>query len=215
MLKVDNLTFKHPGQSHQYCFRLDVAPGEIIAVRGESGAGKSTFLGLIAGFLTPSDGEILLDGSSLSQLPPQLRPVSMLHQADNLFDHLSVNTNLALGLPAHMPKKERQTRIDSALGDVGLAGYGNRRAANLSGGQKQRVALARTLLLNRPILLLDEPFTGLDPQTADTMRDLVKSLVGAQNWHAIIVSHDPDDMRLLGSRHCEIRDGQILELAPN
>ena len=210
MLKIDNVHFSHAKEAAQYLFQLQLAPGEIVAINGKSGAGKSTLLDLISGFLSPISGQITLNDTNLNAIPPQSRPVSILHQTDNLFDHLSVSANLALGLSANTPKAERHEMIESVLRDVDLAGYGDRPAANLSGGQKQRVALARTLLLKRPILLLDEPFAALDPETATTMRRLVKKLVKAQKWHAIVVSHDPEDMSQLGSRQYRIEDERLI-----
>jgi len=211
MLKITNVRFAHPGQSTPYEFNLQVSPGETIAVTGPSGSGKSTLLDLIAGFLNPSEGSIFLNNTDLTPLPPEARPVSMLLQADNLFDHLSVKANLALGLPKSTPANIRQDLIEQVLNDVELSGFANRRAASLSGGQKQRVALARTLLLNRPIVLLDEPFAALDAETATAMRSLVKRLVAEQNWCAIVVSHNLDDVTELDARHCEMRNAQLVD----
>ncbi len=211
MLRIDQLGFTYPGYA-PYLFDLTVAPGEIAAVTGASGSGKSTLLDLIAGFLRPTGGSVLIDDTDITALPPEQRPVSILFQADNLFDHLSVAANLALGLPKALPKAERETRITSALKDVGLEGLGPRRAANLSGGQKQRVALARTLLRDRPILLLDEPFSGLDPETASAMRQLVRDLTKARQWHVIIVSHDETDVKTLASTHFALNEGTLSPL---
>lgn len=192
-LIADDLIFAHPGQAMPYRFSLTVAPGRIAAVTGPSGAGKSTLLDLIAGFLTPQGGTLTLDDRNLLPLGPEARPVSILFQSDNLFDHLTARANLALALPG-TDRKTQASRIDTALEEVGLNGYAPRRAANLSGGQKQRVALARTLLIGRPILLLDEPFTALDAATAGTIRALVRTLVRERNWHAVMVTHQPADL---------------------
>ena len=209
MLRIDHVTFAHPGQEAAYQFYLSVAPGEIVAITGVSGSGKSTMLDLIAGFLKPSSGAIRFGESELTGLPPEHRPVSILFQADNLFDHLTVNANLALGLPKTMPRVEQETRMDEALANVDLAGYGTRRAANLSGGQKQRVALARTLLRDKPILLLDEPFSALDPETAQSMRQLILRLTKERSWCVIIVSHDEEDIEALATHHFHIDGGKL------
>lgn len=210
MLVIDAVAFAHPGQETPYRFDLEVLPGDISAVTGASGSGKSTLLDLIAGFLRPAGGTIRLDGADLTGKPPEARPVSILFQDDNLFDHLNVDANLELGLSRSMPREMRRRAMDDALQDVGLKGLGARRAANLSGGQKQRVALARTLLRDRPVLLLDEPFTGLDPDTAAAMRDLVKSLTQTRGWHTVLVSHDVDDVAALASRRYVMRNAELV-----
>ncbi len=197
MLELDALSFAYPGQSRPYSFSLKVASGEILAISGVSGAGKSTLLDLIAGFLTPLSGALRLDGTSLLGLMPEQRPVAILFQSDNLFDHLSVGKNLALARPrGRLSDAEREDSLEA----VGLSGLARRRAANLSGGQKQRVALARCLLLDRPILLLDEPFSALDAETAEATRALVRSLVRHHAWHTLLVSHQHSDLALADRR---------------
>jgi len=210
MLRIENLTFAHPGQTAPYQFDLEVAPGEIVAISGTSGSGKSTLLDLVAGFLTPTNGEIALDDRSLLPLPPEERPVSILFQDNNLFDHLTVAQNIALGLQSTHGSEQA---ISDVLKRVGLEGYAPRRARSLSGGQQQRVALARTLLRDKPILLLDEPFTGLDAETASSMRDLVKDLTNAKNWHVVLVSHDEDDAVFLADRRFDLSGNQLTERA--
>lgn len=213
MLKLDDVTFAHPGQQKPYQFSLSISPGEVLGISGVSGSGKSTLLELIAGFLTPSSGSICLEDSDLTHLPPEQRPVSILFQDDNLFEHLSVGKNLALGLPRTLPKSERETRITSALEEVGLSGFAARRASTLSGGQKQRAALARTLLRGNPIILLDEPFTALDPGTAADMRQLLAKLTHKENWHVVLVSHDPEDIRVLATHHMQVAGNTLKPVA--
>lgn len=196
MLKAEDLTFAWPGQKTPYRFTFEVQPGKIAAVSGVSGSGKSTLLDLVAGFQSPTSGALTLDGKNLLSLPPESRPVSILFQSDNLFDHLTAADNIALAIP-QAQATERRERVAEALAQMGLAEFARSRAADLSGGQKQRVALARTLLRNRPILLLDEPFTGLDAETAATIRDLVRRLAHDNGWHTLLVSHDRDDIAAL------------------
>lgn len=193
MLKIDQLQFAYEGQDTPWIFDLEVEPGTITAITGPSGAGKSTLLDLIAGFLEPASGDVLLDGERFTSLPPEGRPVSILFQYDNLFDHLSVEKNVELGLSRKMLPAEKTIQIEDALGQMDLSGYGARRASRLSGGQKQRVALARTLLRDRPVLLLDEPFAALDAQTASAIRHTVRDMVRQQGWHTLIVSHLRED----------------------
>lgn len=208
MLRVEDLSFAHPGQATPYHFGMTAAPGEITAISGASGSGKSTLLDLLAGFLTPLSGRIDLDGRDLVPLPPEARPVSLLLQSDNLFDHLSAARNVALGLPA---KADAARAIEVALDEVGLTGLGQQTAATLSGGQKQRVALARTLVRNRPVVLLDEPFSALDDATRASTRELVKTLTLAHGWHTILVSHHMDDIDALASRRYRLEEGWLAE----
>jgi thiamine transport system ATP-binding protein len=211
MLEADRLRFAYPGASRHYELNFTAAPGEITAVSGQSGAGKSTLLDLIAGFLVPDSGRLTLDGTDLLPLPPEQRPVSILFQSETLFDHLSAGRNLALGLPSGTLRAEAEKRIAAALAEVGLPGIEAQRAATLSGGEKQRVALARTLLRDRPVLLLDEPFSALDDSTRSTVRELVRGLTERHRWITILVSHHADDIAALATRRYLLQDGRLLE----
>lgn len=208
MLALDALAYSHPGYP-PYSFTLEARPGEITAVSGPSGSGKSTLLDLIAGFLRPTGGRLTFEGRDLLQLPPEERPVSILFQSETLFEHLSARQNVALGLPPRTEASAARKAVDQALADVGLPDIGKQRAATLSGGQKQRVALARTLLRNRPILLLDEPFSALDDATRVDIRTLVKSLTESKRWTTILVSHHADDVAELAARRYSIIDGRL------
>lgn len=210
MLVVRDLEFAYPGQTPPYRFALEAAAGEVTTVSGASGSGKSTLLDLLAGFLAPSQGSITLDGRDLLPLPPETRPVSLLLQADNLFEHLTAEANASLGLPRGLVRSEARERVAEALAQVGLEGLGGQAAATLSGGQKQRVALARTLLRDRPVLLLDEPFSALDDETRRTTRTLVGDLTARQGWHTVLVSHHGEDIAALGSRHYRIESGVLI-----
>lgn len=209
MLRVENLTFAHPGHATPYVFSLVAHSGQVTAVSGASGSGKSTLLDLLAGFLTPTAGSIELDQQDLLPLSPEARPVSLLLQSESLFEHLSAARNVALGLPAGTGKAEARALIADALGEVGLEGTGDQLANTLSGGQKQRVALARTLLRARPVLLLDEPFSALDDETRGAVRDLVRTLTTRHAWHTILVSHHVDDIEALASRRYMLSEGRL------
>ena len=208
MLEIDGLTFSYRGGETGFAFDMSIRPGEIAGLTGPSGAGKSTLFDLIAGFLDPASGDIRLSDRSILGLPPEDRPISILFQSDNLFDHLSTGANVALGLGSTVRADDE--RVIEALAQMGLSGMISRRAAQLSGGQRQRVALARTLLRNRPILLLDEPFTGLDSETAVPIRNLVRHMVRANHWHAIVVSHQPEDIEALADSTYRIEDGRTV-----
>lgn len=209
MLELNEVSFSYPNQTAPYVFNLKADSGAIITITGPSGAGKSTLLNLISGFLTPDTGTIKLDKIDIIPLLPQQRPVSILFQDDNLFDHLSVEKNLELGMDTSIPKVEKRNALQAALADVDLLEFQTRSCQNLSGGQKQRVALARTLLRNKPILLLDEPFANLDRDTADNMRQLVKDLSQRNSWHTLIVSHLPEDAAEFADRTYSLSDSRL------
>jgi thiamine transport system ATP-binding protein len=209
MLEAEHLRFTHPGATRQFDLSFVANPGEITAVSGQSGAGKSTLLDLIAGFLVPSAGRLMLDGQDLLPWPPEQRPISILFQSETLFEHLSAYQNLELGLPRGAV--DRQQKIVAALTEVGLPGVLKQRADTLSGGEKQRVALARTLLRDRPVLLLDEPFSALDDDTRGTIRTLVKSLTERHRWITLLVSHHVDDVEALATRRYQLRDGMLFK----
>jgi thiamine transport system ATP-binding protein len=211
MLRADRLRFAYPGQATPYLFSFEAEPGQVTAISGASGSGKSTLLDLLAGFQAPISGTLALDNSDLLPLPPEKRPASLLLQSESLFEHLSAARNVALGLPAGMARAIRDQRVAQALAEVGLPDIGRQRAATLSGGQKQRVALARTLLRDRPVLLLDEPFSALDDDTRQTTRALVKTLTERQNWHTILVTHHQDDVAALASRRYRLADYRLKE----
>ncbi|WP_323767800.1 ATP-binding cassette domain-containing protein [Marinovum sp.] len=165
------------------------------ALIGPSGAGKSTVLNMIAGFLAPTSGQVLWDGQDITALPPARRPVSILFQDNNLFPHLTVAANLALALTIRRPDAAQRRRVDAALAEVGLEGLGPRKPAALSGGQQGRAALARVLLQDRPLMLLDEPFSALGPALRTEMLDLVARLAAEQGIQVLMVSHAPEDAR--------------------
>ena len=203
MLVLEDVTFAYSG-GMQYRFSMTAGAGVVTAIRGQSGAGKSTLLDLIAGFLAPTSGTIRIDGQNVTTLPPELRPISILFQSETLFDHLSAGRNVALGLPRPDP-----TRIPASLAEVGLPDIGAQRAGTLSGGQKQRVALARTLLRNRPVLLLDEPFSALDDETRATTRTLVRDLTLKHKWATLLVTHHADDIAAIADRVYALESGAL------
>ena len=195
-------------------FRLDVsaqvAKGTRVALLGASGSGKSTLLSLIAGFLTPDAGEVWLAGQDATAMPPARRPVSILFQDGNLFPHLTVSDNVALGLrpDLRLSEAQRQTVTD-VLYDIGLGPMADRRPRDLSGGQQSRVAVARMLLRDRPIALLDEPFAALDPGLRAEVLGLVDAKARARGLTIIMASHDLRDAERLCDRLWLMEAGQI------
>lgn len=210
MLEINDLKLQQGGFSA--CFSLEVAVGEKLALVGESGSGKSTLLNLIAGFLTPEGGVLNWQGQSLSGLSPHQRPVTTLFQDNNLFSHLDVWHNIALGIqPSAKLSKAEKAAITETLKLVGLPEFEKRLPATLSGGQQQRVALARCLLRKQPLLLLDEPYSALDAETRGKMLLLTSSLVETHGLTLILVTHNPADAALIAARKVRVVDGIIQE----
>ena len=181
---------------------LAVAPGDVVTVMGPSGSGKSSLLALICGTLEPAfgtAGQVVLDSHDLGPLPPERRRIGILFQDDLLFPHLSVAENLAFGLPSTViGQAARRHRIEEALLDGDLVGFGERDPATLSGGQRARVALLRTLLSDPRALLLDEPFAKLDVALRAKFRRFVFDHARAHRLPTLLVTHDPADAQAAG-----------------
>ncbi|WP_417517989.1 ATP-binding cassette domain-containing protein [Marinobacter sp.] len=204
MLEVKNLVFAYPGQESPWNFQFSVAPGQCIAIHGASGSGKSTLMNLLAGFLEPQSGDILWQGESLRYCAPWQRPMTSVFQEHNLFEHLSVEANIGLGIhPGLKLTPKDQQAIERGLQSVGLGGFGKRLPGDLSGGQRQRVALLRAMLRKQPIMLLDEPLTGLDSEARALLRQL---LLKQKTQGALIVlaSHDEEDRLILADSVCRL-----------
>ena len=185
---------------------FSISSGSGLALMGPSGAGKSSILNVIAGFDPATQSEIRFEGQRLDGLKPAERPLTILFQEHNLFSHLTIWQNVAIGLDPRLKLDARQNQaVKEALQWVGLADYEQRQPATLSGGQKQRVALARCLARNKPLLLLDEPFTGLDQDRHAKMLELVQGIVREKNMTLILSTHQPKDAELL----CE----QVLQVS--
>jgi len=194
---------------------LRISPNQTTAVLGPSGGGKSTLLMLMAGFLQPSSGSILLAGKNITNTPPAKRPLTMLFQGNNLFPHLTVFQNTALGISPNLKLTPFETeRVHQALHQVGLVGRDNDLPANLSGGQRQRVALARALLRQQPVLLLDEPFAALGPGLRHEMLELVESIRAAQNATLLLVTHNPQDAQHIAPETIVVIDGHVSSPQP-
>lgn len=208
MIRLDNVFLAD--DALPMTFDLQVAAGERIAIVGPSGAGKSTLLNLIAGFVLPTRGNIWLNGENHTRSAPYERPVSMLFQENNLFPHLTVQQNLALGLKTSLKLTAlEQDQIERVADAVGLTSFLSRLPNSLSGGQKQRVALARCLLRDKPILLLDEPFSALDPELRMDMLNLIDELCHSKNLTLLLVTHQPSELTGKVNRMLRIENGRI------
>ena len=207
-----------------FALRADCAiegPG-ITAVIGPSGGGKSTLLSLIGGFDLPDAGRVTWEGADMAPLSPGERPVAVLFQDNNLFPHLDVLTNVALGLsPRARPSADVLDRAREALRQVGLAGMEARLPGELSGGQQSRAALARVLLTERPVVLMDEAFSALGPALGGEMLGLVTELLGDRT--VLMVTHDPEDARRVagwtvfvdgGRVHAPVETGALFAAPP-
>ena len=173
---------------------LQIEVGKVTAVIGPSGAGKSTLLGGIAGFVPQTRGALVWAGVDITKLAPAKRPVSMLFQDNNLFPHLTVLQNVALALSAKLnPAALDRQRVEGMLKQVGLTGLADRKPAALSGGQQSRAALARALLQDRDVMLMDEPFSALGPGLKAEMLDLSVALAKEAGRTVVMVTHDPSD----------------------
>lgn len=191
-------------------FDCRIEPGAITAIAGPSGAGKSTLLNLVAGFERPQSGRIFIAGHEQTASHPSERPVSVVFQDHNLFAHLDIFTNVALGIsPSMKLSSADKDRIEIALTRVGLAGFGKRMPASLSGGEKQRAAFARALLRNKPVLLLDEPFASLDADLRLQMSDLLIELHRETANTIVMVSHDQAEIQRLADHILLMERGRI------
>jgi len=196
--------------SHRFSFDLDVPAGSFTAVTGPSGSGKSTLFNIIAGFETPHAGRVLLGGREMAAVPPGERPVSLVFQDNNLFAHLDIFTNVALGVsPSLRLDGEARAAVSTALSRVGLAAFERRMPATLSGGEKQRAAFARALVRKRPVMLLDEPFAALDPALRHQMGDLLAALHRDEGFTVLMITHDPDEARHLADRFVVVEAGRV------
>ena len=181
---------------------IDIAPGQVVTVMGASGSGKSSLLAWIGGFLQApfvATGAVCIGARRLNDEPPHARRAGILFQDDLLFPHLSVAGNLLFGVPAAVrPRAARLDRVDAALSEAGLKGYGERDPATLSGGQRARVALLRTLLSEPQLLLLDEPFGKLDAVLRSDFRRVVFEHAHALRLPTLMVTHDAADAQAAG-----------------
>ena len=214
-LRCSNLTKRFAGVTAVNDASLEVESGTLLALLGPSGCGKTTLLRLIAGLERPHEGTIEVAGRTVASdsvhLPPERRQVGLVFQEYALFPHLSVEDNVGFGLTRG---SDPETRVRGLLGQVGLDGLGSRMPHELSGGQQQRVALARALAPGPRLIMLDEPFSNLDPSLREGVRSEVRRVLRAANATAIIVTHDQEEALSLADEVAVMMDGRILQQAP-
>jgi thiamine transport system ATP-binding protein len=213
LLEAAELTLDYP--DFHACYTLVVPAGALCGLIGPSGGGKTTFLHAVAGFERPSAGRLTFDGRDLIPLAPSERPLSILFQEHNLFPHLTAAQNVGLGIdPRLRLDAEQRAAVEEALARVGLPGLGARRPAELSGGQRQRVAIARALVRQRPLMLLDEPFGGLDPGLRQEMIALIDTLRREEGLTVLLSIHTPEDLGGAADLMAFVADGRVLAAAP-
>jgi spermidine/putrescine transport system ATP-binding protein/putrescine transport system ATP-binding protein len=192
---------------------MDIAHGEFFSLLGASGCGKTTLLRMLAGFESPTKGEIFIDNQPMADVPPHYRPVNMVFQSYAIFPHLNVHDNIAYGLRKRkLPKAKVNEMVDEMLNLISLPGYGNRKANELSGGQRQRIALARALILKPKVLLLDEPLGALDKQLREQMQLELRQLQRTVGITFVFVTHDQEEAMTLSDRIAVMADGEVMQL---
>ena len=217
-LQLKNLYKKYQNNTVVNNFNIDVKKGELISILGPSGCGKTTTLRMIAGFISPSSGEIFLSEERITDYPPEIRPVSTVFQNYALFPHLTVYENIEYGLRyplkvgKKLDKKEKKERTQKMINLVNLKGLENRRIDHLSGGQQQRVALARSLVLEPKVLLLDEPLSNIDTKLRETVRNEIRKIQKELGITMIFVTHDQEEAMSISDRIIVMNEGNIEQI---
>jgi ABC-type Fe3+/spermidine/putrescine transport system ATPase subunit len=192
---------------------LCVAPGEIVALLGPSGCGKSTLLKIVAGLEPADQGSVWFNGQDITRLPPERRGFALMFQDFALFPHLNVLDNVAFGLvEQRRPRAQARQQAAAMLARFGLAAQAQQRVWTLSGGEQQRVALARALITAPRALLLDEPFSALDAELRQSLRDEFRQHIAAAGMATLLVTHDEQEARAMASRAVRLQGGQLLPL---
>ena len=207
-VQLDNVRFGYDDAKVR--FDIVIPAGAFVSVSGPSGSGKTTMLNLIAGFETPVSGSVRIGGKDMTEMSVSRRPVSFLFQEHNLFPHLNVHDNVGLGIsPALRLSKEDEAQIAAALARLGMADKARRLPHELSGGERQRAALARVLVQDNPVLLMDEPFASLGPGLRGQMTELVCELHAERAMTLLLVTHHPAELLNAAPLLCFIEAGEV------
>src|SRR6516225_3779318 len=213
-LVLDHLTKRFGGSLAVDALSFAVAKGELVALLGPSGCGKTTTLQMIAGFVRPTSGAIVLEGRDLLSVKPAARGLGIVFQSYALFPHMSVGDNVAFGLEMRgLPRRERDVRVGEILDLVGLGAFANRLPRHLSGGQQQRVAIARALVIRPRILLLDEPLSNLDAKLKEEMQIELRQIQRTLGTTTILVTHDQAEAMALSDRIVVMNKGRVEQIA--
>ena len=214
-LALEGLTKRFGASTALSGLTLGVERGACLVLLGPSGCGKTTTLNLVAGFLAPDAGRIVLDGADITRLPPHRRDMGMVFQDYALFPHMTLRDNVAFGLKMRgLRGPERAARAEAALQTVGLGALCGRYPAQLSGGQRQRVALARALVIRPRLLLFDEPLSNLDAQLREQLRTEIRTVLMDAGITAVFVTHDQTEALALADRIALLRDGRLEQFGP-
>jgi putrescine transport system ATP-binding protein len=212
-LQIQNVVKDFAGYKAVNNVSLDIAQGEIFALLGSSGCGKTTLLRMLAGFETPTSGRIVLNGQDLAGIPPYDRPLNMMFQSYALFPHLTVWDNIAFGLRREkLPKDTVAERVEAMLKLVQLGKFGKRKPHQLSGGQQQRVALARSLAKQPQLLLLDEPLGALDKKLREETQIELVNIIHEVGVTCVMVTHDQEEAMTMTSRIAVMSEGRFLQV---
>ena len=212
-IRVEGVTRRYPGTVALQNVSLTIQDNEFMVLLGPSGCGKTTLLRLIAGFERPDEGSISIGGRDVTDVPPGKRGIAMVFQSYALFPHLRVKDNIAFGLRMHnVPRDQIQERVRNAAGVMRIERFLDRYPSQLSGGQRQRVAVARALVMEPAVILMDEPLSNLDALLRLQMRAELKRLLQDVNTTTVYVTHDQIEALSMGDRTAVMRDGRILQV---
>ena len=209
-LSLKDISKKYKDKEILKNITFDIGEGELVCILGPSGCGKTTLLNIIGGFVSDYSGDVLLSNENINNIPPEKREIATVFQSYGLFTHKNVIDNVSYGLKLlKIDKNMREKRARDMLEKVGLAGYEKKKIKELSGGEQQRVAIARSMVLNPKLLLLDEPLSNLDVHLRDVMRKEIKRIQKQFGVTMIIVTHDQEDAFKLADRVIVINEGHI------
>ena len=212
-LSLKNISKKYKDKEILKNISFDIKEGELVCILGPSGCGKTTILNIIGGFVSDYSGNVVLSNENINNIPPEKREIATVFQSYGLFTHKNVIDNVSYGLKLlKIDKNTREKRARDMLEKVGLAGYDKKKIKELSGGEQQRVAIARSMVLNPKLLLLDEPLSNLDVHLRDVMRKEIKRIQKQFGVTMIIVTHDQEDAFKLADRVIVINEGHIEQI---
>ncbi|MFD2263131.1 ABC transporter ATP-binding protein [Lacibacterium aquatile] len=212
-LEIDRVSASYGANKVLDDISLSVGKGELVALLGSSGCGKTTLLRVLSGFHAAGEGSVRINGADMTALPPEKRDTAMVFQSYALWPHMTVAQNIGYGLRLRKtPKAEIDDKVTAALDMVGLTGFADRMVTQLSGGQRQRVALARAIVVNPAVLLMDEPLSNLDARIRHQVRHEIKAIQARLGLTAVLVTHDQEEAMIMADRIVVMKGGKIEQL---